>query len=120
MYVNASANYKRFDDCGWHVFDHLAIKRFATFAVFPGADRKHESVKKLEEEQQALGKELEYALSDEFVEKEARDKLLMAKPGEVVVILPPYDEVTSSSDLVFDEDRKEELENWEKWVRLFF
>jgi len=80
-------------------------------------------VDKLTQEQQKLAEQLGYVMSDEFVEKEAREKLLMGKPGEVVMLLPPDEQarkggsVTAKSDLASGEAR--ELANWEKWVRLF-
>lgn len=81
-------------------------------------------VMKLEQEQQELAEQLGYVMSDEFVEKEAREKLLMGKPGEVVMLLPPEDEQTgqggsipAKSDLASGE--AEELANWEKWAKLF-
>lgn len=64
-----------------------------------------------------LKERLEYVKSEEFVEKEARDKLNMAKEDEVIVVLPEKLEVRgqrlgASSD--------EDLSNWQKWLRLFF
>lgn len=81
-------------------------------------EKDRQGVAELEREQQELAKELEYVLSDEFVEKEARDKLMMGKPGEIVVILPEgkWEESTGSSE---SEAGEEELPNWRKWVRLF-
>jgi hypothetical protein len=72
----------------------------------------------LEAQQQELAKDLNYVMSEGFVEKEAREKLLMSKPGEVVVLLPPEEERDEISSENFDEEERE-LENWEKWVRLF-
>lgn len=65
-----------------------------------------------EKENQELKKKLEFAQSPEFVEKQARDKLGLTKPGETVVILPPL-EATQTAVV-------ENLPNWKKWLQLFF
>jgi cell division protein FtsB len=50
-----------------------------------------------------------------FIEKEAREKLNMQKPGETVIVLPEMDLKSDSSA-----DKKEiEEPNWEKWLDLF-
>ncbi len=73
-------------------------------------------VARLEAEQQKLATELENVMSDEFVEREAREKLLMSKADEVVVILPEVDEAKNAEK---EEEEERELANWEKWVALF-
>lgn len=78
-----------------------------------------EKVTSLENEQQELASQLEYVMSEEFVEREAREKLLLSKPGETVVLVDEEDgEWVEKSEQVEEVDR--ELANWEKWVRLFF
>jgi cell division protein FtsB len=77
-----------------------------------------EEVSRLEEEQQELASELEYVVSEEFVEEEAREKLLMRKPGEVVILLPEEEgEQVDKVDQVEEVDK--ELANWERWAELF-
>lgn len=77
-----------------------------------------EQVKILEKEQREFKDELERVNADGFVEKEARDKLLLAKEGEVVLLLPQQQNLEVRDDNL-EEDQKE-LENWEKWWNLFF
>lgn len=48
-----------------------------------------QQVEELRQRQIRLKQEVEEVKSEEFVEKEARDKLLLAREGEVVVLLPP-------------------------------
>ena len=85
--------------------------------------REQNEVQKLEQEQQELAQKLGDVMSEEFVEKEAREKLLMGKPGEVVVLLPPEERTgeggvaSTKSDLASGE--AEELANWKKWAQLF-
>jgi cell division protein FtsB len=82
--------------------------------------KEQEEVTRLEEEQQELASELEYVSSEEFVEREAREKLLMSKPGEVVVLLPEEDgEKEEPASYEGSGEAKKELANWEKWIQLF-
>lgn len=74
-------------------------------------------LQELEEDHQKLLTKREYYQSEEFVEKEARDKLNMSRPEETVVILPP-----DVGQLLGQSERKSmpEITNWEKWWALFF
>ena len=49
---------------------------------------REQQVSKLETENRRLENELEKSKNPEFIEKMAREKLSLVKPGEVVVILP--------------------------------
>lgn len=68
------------------------------------------------EEKNRLEKQLEYVKSADFVEKEARDKLGMSKPGETIVILPDNVEKIVGGQ---EEKKKVEIPNWKKWGQLF-
>jgi len=76
-----------------------------------------EKVEQLTLEQEELKQELAESETDAFVEKEARDKLLYAREGEVVVLLPQVDQVDQVNQVDNVEER--ELKNWEKWWKLF-
>jgi len=75
-----------------------------------------EKVVELKRENKALKERLEYVKSDEFVEKEARDKLNMAKEDEIIVVLPENLEVKPPRP----EGQEGDLPNWQQWLRLFF
>ena len=77
-----------------------------------------EQVEKLEEEQVKLEEQLKLVETDEFVEREARDKLLLAKEGEVVVLLPPGGGI-ENVELKMENQEEENLKNWKKWLELF-
>lgn len=69
-------------------------------------------LEKQKEENKRLKLHLTQVNSDKFVEQEARDKLLLVKPGESGVILP---------DVASKVTKKEvNLPNWQKWLKLFF
>ncbi len=84
-------------------------------------EREQSEVERLSQEQQKLAEQLGYVMSDEFVEKEAREKLLMGKPGEVVMLLPPEEEKVGQEGLtqVKESSKVKELANWQKWIQLF-
>ncbi len=73
-------------------------------------------LEKLEKEHQELLEKKEYYQSEEFIEQEARNRLNLGKPGEMLVILPPNvgetGEISSPS--------APELPNWKRWLKLFF
>lgn len=68
------------------------------------------------QENRKLKSELSYVESKEFIEKEARDKLLWVKEGEQQVLVS-QDLVNQSKSS--DKDNKDNP-NWKKWWELFF
>lgn len=66
-----------------------------------------------QEKNNELKKELAYVQSPGYVEQQAREKLNMARPGEVVLIVP---EVTPPPD---DSVEEEQLEIWQQWLKVF-
>ena len=63
-------------------------------------------------ENERLKRELAKIDNKDFIEKEARDKLFLVKPGEAEVILPGTDSKTS-------EKPKEDLPNFRRWLKIF-
>lgn len=68
-------------------------------------------------ENQNLKKELMQVKQPQFVETQARDKLLLAKPGEDIVILPKEQLGASTSPSPIISDNRP---NWKKWWDIFF
>jgi|DewCreStandDraft_4_1066084.scaffolds.fasta_scaffold00426_79 cell division protein FtsB len=62
----------------------------------------------------SLQKELARVESNDFIEKEARNKLNLGREGETVVLLPPITPEFTPTPVVI-----ENLQNWQKWMRLF-
>ena len=80
-----------------------------------GAKKKLEQ---LEAERQELEEKKKDKQSDFYVEEQIRNKLGMAKPDEVILILPE-----ELSLLREEKERKQEdlqLPNWQKWMKLFW
>lgn len=81
--------------------------------------QKAEAVKEVQKErveaekkQKKLKDKLEFTQSQEFIEKQAREKLGLVKPGETVVIVTPLEATQSAI--------AENLPNWKRWLKLFF
>jgi len=72
-------------------------------------------LEKLKAENEKLNQDLEYTKTEEFKEKEIRDKLGLAKEGEAVVILPKDNESDKREEI-----RDKSKANWEKWRDIFF
>lgn len=80
-----------------------------------------ERLLRLRGENEDLKSELEYKKGQEFSEKEIRDKLGLAKPGEAVVVLPKKnDESLDKLGTSSTNDERQNDPNWQKWWRLFF
>lgn len=62
---------------------------------------------------QFLRERLFYVKTNQFVEKEAQEKLGMSKPGEYVVIGP-------SAPLNGEKIEIDTKPNWQRWLNLFF
>ena len=77
-------------------------------------------VEELREKNDGLKQSIEVAKSEEFIEKQLRDKLGLAKEGEIVIVLPEEEVLRKLAP----EDEEEEVflpdPNWKKWMKLFF
>lgn len=74
----------------------------------------------LEKEQAELLGLREKVESDEFVEKEARNRLGLAKSGEKIVVLPPKEVLIKFAPAPEKEEFVEEFPIWKRWVGMFF
>lgn len=81
--------------------------------------REKEKVIKLEEEGKILEEELKKMQGNEFLEKELRDKLGLAKKGESVVILPDLETLKSLVPEIPDEKDYLPDPTYVKWMKLF-
>lgn len=79
-----------------------------------------ETLVNLKNEQQSLEKELQSIRSEPFLEKQARDKLGLAREGEIVLVLPEDDLLRSFSP----RNNRQESDtlpdpHWRQWAKLF-
>ena len=100
---------------------------FVGYSLFKEKQDQQETVKNiksleqeiadLENQSLELAEMIKYLRSEEFVEREARQKLNLQKPGEKVVIVP--EEENLMAGVGGDEDMRERR-NWELWLNYFF
>ena len=77
------------------------------------------NLEKLENEQEELKVRLEEVQSEEYIEKQIRDNLNLAKEGEIVVVLPPDDVLRKLAPKIEEEEVTLPDPNWKKWLQLF-
>lgn len=79
-----------------------------------------EELVELEKEKEELEVRLEFVQSDQFIEKQLRDNLGLAKEGEVVVVLPDEEILRKLAPKHVEEEETLPDPNWKKWYKLFF
>jgi len=79
-----------------------------------------ERVEKLKVQNEDLKKRLETAGSGEYLEKQLRDNLGLAKEGETIVVLPDEDTLRALAPRAEQEQETLPDPNWRKWLKLFF
>ena len=77
-------------------------------------------VEKAEAENMKLAEQLKITQSEEFMEKQLRDKLGLAKEGEIILVLPEADIVRKLSPQIPEEDDFKPKPNWQKWLEMFY
>lgn len=83
-------------------------------------DEARGKVEKLAGDNKALSEKLLSVQSENYTEKQLRDKLGMAKEGETVVILPDPETVKKLAPKVEAEDGVLPDPVWKHWLRLFY
>lgn len=77
-------------------------------------------VEKLQQEQMTLEKQIAETESQQFIERQLRDKLGLAKEGEVVIVLPDENELRKLAPPKIPKEEYIQEKNWKKWEKLFF
>ena len=98
----------------------LSRQLFSLLTAGGRLTKAQDKVERLKEGNEELKRQLDYRRSQEFLEKEARDKLNLAKPGETVVIVPQ-----ELLGLYLPQDKNKETfqeskPNWVWWKEAFF
>ena len=73
----------------------------------------------LRKENEELKKELQILGSDEYKERQFRDKLGLAKEGELIVVLPDDETLRKLAPKSLEEEDSLPDPNWKKWMHLF-
>ncbi len=77
-------------------------------------------VENLKKENEALEKRLAETSGVEFIEKQLRDKLGLAKEGEIVVVLPEEKVLEQLVSKISEEEETLPDPIWKRWLKLFF
>jgi len=81
--------------------------------------KEKERIEKLKAENEELQRKIEETQSDEFIERQIRDKLGLTKEGEIVVVLPDEEILRSLAPKIENEEDTLPDPNWRKWLKLF-
>ena len=73
----------------------------------------------LRKENEELKKELQILGSEEYKERQLRDKLGLAKEGELIVVLPDDETLRKLAPKILEEEDSLPDPNWKKWMHLF-
>lgn len=76
-------------------------------------------IEKVNEENKKLSEQLKITQSEEFLEKQLRNKLGLAKEGEIILVLPEASVVRKLSPIIPMEEEIKPKSNWQKWMELF-
>lgn len=79
-----------------------------------------EKVEGLRLESEKLKEEVESLKSEEYREKQLRDKLGLAKEGEITLVLPEKSILGKLAPRFPEEEEALPDPNWKKWYKLFF
>jgi cell division protein FtsB len=89
------------------------------FSQLRGSDivgERKESLLREEQKNRQLKDRLKEATSSAFVEKQAREKLGLAMPGDTIVLLGEVKPTVNTTQVISEEMAP----NWKRWWRLFF
>ena len=78
-----------------------------------------EKVEEIRQENEELKAKLQILRSDEYKERQLRDKLGLAKEGELIVVLPDEEVLRNLAPKHFEEEESLPDPNWKKWMHLF-
>ena len=81
--------------------------------------KERDRVEALSKEKQRLEEELQKVHSEEYIEKQLRDTLGLAKDGEIVLILPDEEVVKKFAPEYDEEEETLPDPNWKKWAKMF-
>lgn len=97
--------------------NNLAHSIYATWEKQDLIVKAQQELEEAKFENQELRRELARVSKPEFVESEARDKLLLAKPGEGIIVIPSTQLEASPSAAPPPPDTRP---NYQKWWEVFF
>jgi cell division protein FtsB len=82
-------------------------------------EAEEQKLTKIEADNKKLQDQLAQAQSADFIEKEVRDKLGLAKEGEAIVVLPDPETIKKLAPQIEHDSDTLPDPNWRKWLKLF-
>jgi len=79
-----------------------------------------DQVEKLKKENEELEEKLAVTRSGGYIEKQLRDKLGLAKEGEIVIVLPDEKILETLAPKLEEEEETLPDPNWKKWLKMFY
>jgi len=99
----------------WLIFS-VGRQVYSLFKAGGRVSSAEQKTSQLEQEKEKLEKELAARDSNEFIEKEARDKLGLAKEGETIAILPKKLQVEPQPQVA----GQPQISNFSRWIQRLF
>ncbi len=81
--------------------------------------KEKDKVERLKTENERLKRETQEVESQAFIEKQLRDKLGLARKGEVVLVLPDEETLQKLAPQIPQEEETLPDPNWKRWLNLF-
>ena len=83
-------------------------------------EKAQDQVERLKKENEELEEKLAVTKSEGYIEKQLRDKLGLAKEGEIVIVLPDEKILETLAPKLEEEEETLPDPNWKKWLKIFY
>lgn len=102
----------------------VLVSLFRNLSRVVGARKRIENtqkrVEKLRQENAEIERRLAEVKGEEFIEKQLRDRLGLAKEGEIVVVLPDEEILRKVAPAATEEEEVLPDPTWKRWLNLFY
>lgn len=89
-------------------------------AIRSEVDKEKQRLEKMQADNTKLQEQINEAQSEEFIDKQIRDKLGLTREGEAIVVLPDEEIIRNFAPPKVSEEQTLPDPNWLKWKKLFF
>lgn len=105
---------------GAYLVISLSRQLFSLWQAGGRIEKIRKRVEEAREENERLKRKLSFVQSEEFLEREARNKLNLAKPEETIVVVPQEVIKMEVERAQKEKERRVEIPNWRRWYKAFF
>lgn len=102
---------------------HLAVSIYENYQIEKHIEEFQTRNEELKEENQQKQEDLAYYISEEYIDKIAKQNLNLVNPGEKVIVIPDEDLIVMSQDedtAALSEQIRASWSNPKKWWKFFF